>query len=114
VIVAVAVVNVMKVVFDDVVDVIAVRNRLVSASSPVDVVGRVAAAHVPGLAPRRMGGIDREHALVDMAAVRVMEVTVVQVVDVALVLDRDVTARSAMDVVVPIVDRMRGHRVVLS
>jgi hypothetical protein len=52
----------------------------------------------------RMLGVDRDHVLVDMAFVRVVQMPVVEVVDVALVLERNVPAGGAMLVPVLVVN----------
>ena len=78
---------------DEVVDVVAVRHSLVAAASAVRVRCVVRSARVGGRARRRVARVHRDRALVDVAVVRVMEMTVVQVVRVVPVLDRRVTAR---------------------
>jgi hypothetical protein len=56
-----------------------------------------------------MGGIDRDRVLVYMVIVGMMEMAVVQVVDVALVADRDMPAIRPMLVVVSLVDLVITH-----
>jgi hypothetical protein len=85
---------------DQVVDMIPVRNRLVSAVRPVHVFGFVAAAL---MRRRTVIGVGRSHRngmLVDVVTVRMMEMTVVQVIDVTIVLDRGVPAAGAMLMIV--------------
>ena len=108
-IVAVAVVCVVQVAVHEVVDVIAVRHGRVATRGAVDVTGLMAVARVPRRAARGMRRIDVDHALVDMSAVCVMEVAVVQVVDVAVVLDRVVSAARPVDVLVLVVNGMGAH-----
>jgi hypothetical protein len=92
--------RVMQVARDEVIDVIAVRDGLVSA------VGRVhVALGVPltGVRRRASGGVriaDLEHALVHVPIVAVVEMPVVQVVDVVAVANCDVAAVGAVDVIV--------------
>jgi hypothetical protein len=99
----------VQMIVDEIVDVIAMRHSIVSAARPVHVVRSMTAADVAGLAVRRVCGIDADRALVDMVAVRVMEVAIVQVVDVTVVVNGAMTAVGAMDVLVSIVNRMASH-----
>jgi hypothetical protein len=70
-------VRMMKVAADTVVDVIAVRNRLMAAAGAVDMARLMtAAAMVRGAAVRVLAG-DFDHVLVDMTLMRVVEVTIV-------------------------------------
>lgn len=109
VIVAVAIVRVVQMAVDQVVDVIAMGQGGVATRRAVDVIGRVAAAAMP----RRAGGwirrVDGDRALVDVIAVHRVKMTVVEVVDVSAVLDREVTAVGAVDVIVLGMRAMGGH-----
>jgi hypothetical protein len=107
VVVAVAVVRVVEVALDQVVDVIAVRHAGMSAGGAVNVVGGVAGAAVVRRALRRVGRVDGDRVLVDMIAVDVVQVPVVEIVDVAGVLDREVAAVGAVDMIVARVDGVR-------
>jgi hypothetical protein len=103
VIVAVAVVRVMKVAIDDVVRVIAVRDSVVPTSGPVDVGIVVAPAR---MRRRAVGGVraaDGEAVLIDVIAMRMMEMSVVEIVLVPIVLDLFVTASGAVLVLVIVV-----------
>jgi len=80
VVVAVVAVRVVQVAADEVIDVVAVRHRLVPAALAVDVADLVAAAVVRRGTRGRVRGVDRQHVLVDVVAVRVVQVAVVQVV----------------------------------
>jgi hypothetical protein len=84
VVVAVTPMGVMQVAVDEVVDVVPVRDRLVTAGRAVDVRLVVRAARVRRRACVGVGAADADTVLFDAAAVRVMQVPVVQVVDVAL------------------------------
>ncbi len=97
-VVAVAVVLVMQVTVDEVVDVVAVRDRLVTAAGPMDVVGGVARARVARAAGVRMAFVDAEDVVVHVVAVRVAQVPVLDEVDVALVDDGDMAAARTVDV----------------
>jgi hypothetical protein len=109
VIVAVVAVRVVQVAAHDVVGVIPVRNRLVTAPRPVDVPGGVPAAVVRRCTTGRVGGGDIQVVLVHMVAVRVVQVAVVQVVGVAVVLDGGVPAPRPVLMVVVVVLLAGGH-----
>lgn len=97
-IVAVITVLVVQVAGDQVVDVISVRNRRVAALRVVLVRLLVLAAIVPR---RAAAGITAAHAdlmLFHAAVVDMMQVTVVQIIDVAVVADRGVSAIGAVSV----------------
>ena len=108
VVVAVVAVRMVEVAVDEVVGVVAVRHRRMSAARPVLVVGGVAGAVVGGSAVGRILGVDREGVLLDRAAGGVVEVPVVQVVDVAVVRDGDVAAVGAVAVRMMIVGVAHG------
>jgi hypothetical protein len=109
VIVAVIAVLVMQVTVDEVVRVVAVRHRFVTARRPVLVIRRVL-GRVPGCASRGILRVDRECVVVDVVAVHVMEVAVVQVVRVAFVLDGGVAAVRSVNVLMVTVWLVRvGH-----
>ena len=100
VIVAVVAVRMMQVARDEVVDVIAVRDRLVSAARRVNMSLGVTRAAVRRGAGRRVDRTDLEDALVHVAIVVVVEMAIVEVVNVVAVADCEVTAVSAVDVIV--------------
>ena len=99
-IVTVPVVGVVKMPIDEVVDMIAVRDRVVPASRTVDVAVRVPVAAMARCAGIRVSSVDRNRVLVDMAVVHRMEMPIVQVVDMAVVLDGAVSTFRAVDVTV--------------
>jgi hypothetical protein len=107
VVVAVIAVRMVEVTVDEVVDVIPVRDRLVTAAGPVHVIGRVGAARVRG-ATRGVRGVDLERVLFDARCTGVVQVTVVHVVDVIPVLHCGVTAAGAVDVIVIVVRVAHG------
>jgi hypothetical protein len=110
VVVAVAIVHMMEVAVDDVVDVVAVGHRIVTAALSMHVASRVAAACVAGRARLRVVRVYRDRAFIDMVAVNPVKVAVVHVVDMAVMLDGAVTAGRAMDVAVVGMDLMSAHR----
>lgn len=107
-VVAVAVVRVVEVTLDQVIGVIAVRYTRVAAGRAVDVAGWMAGAAVAGRALRRVGRVDSDRVLVDVIAVDAVQVSIVEIVDVIGVLDSEVAAVGAVNVVVAWVDRV-GH-----
>ena len=76
---------------DQVVDVLAVRDRLV-AEPPVLMIGLVFGALVPGRAVGGVGRADCQCVALDAALAVVVQLTVVEVIGVIVVADRDVTA----------------------
>jgi hypothetical protein len=99
----------VEVPVDHVVDVIAVRHRLVAAAWPVTMVVRVPAARVPLRADCRIRVGHRQLVLVDMIAVHVVHVPIVQVIGVSFVIDLGVPAPHAMRVRVAAVRRACTH-----
>jgi hypothetical protein len=101
VVVAVAIVGMMQPTVDEITDVPAVRDGLVTAARTVDVVGVVAQC----VGRHRGAGIrvvsaDIDDVLVDVVAVRMVQMSVVQVVDMVAVADGGVPAAGAVVVVV--------------
>ena len=89
-------VRVVEASVDEVIGVLTVRHSLVAAVRAMDVLTAIvlAVAVVGKLL------IDRERVLIDVIAVRLVQVAVVNEVDVAIVDDRRVATAWAMDVVV--------------
>ena len=98
VVVAVAVVRVMQVAVHEIVNVIAVRHGLVTAAGAVDVSRCVAAAAVVGGAGIGVGGADGDAVFIHMVVVRMVQMAVVQIVDVAVMPDGGVAATRAVPV----------------
>ena len=97
-VVAVAVVLVMQMPADEIVDVVAVRDRLVATVRPVDVVGGVAGARVARAARVRVPLVDAEDVVVDVVAVGMAQTPVLDEIDVPLMDDGHVPAAGAVDV----------------
>jgi hypothetical protein len=108
-VVAVALVRMMEAVSDQVVDVVAMRNGLVTALLAVDVVGLVAPAALLGRAALRSLGVDLQHVLVDVVFGGMVEVSVVQIIDVIGVRNGGVAAARSMLVGVIRVSGMCVH-----
>lgn len=97
-IIAVAVVRVMQMAVHDVIDVVAVRHGFMAAAVAVQMARFVARALMRRAAFRILGA-HFEAMLIVVAFVRMMQMPVVQVIDVAVVLNRGVTAARAMRVI---------------
>ena len=108
-IVAVSCVGVVQVPVDDVVGVVAVRDRVVPARGSVNVIRVVRARAVGRRASRGVRSADRERVLVDVARVRVMQVPIVEEVLMPVVLDRLVAATGPVLVVVTLVRLVIRH-----
>ena len=104
--VAVVAVGMMQVALDEVVDMITVRHRLVPAAGAVNMTRLMAGALVIRRAGIRVRPRHLEHVLVDMVAVRVVQMTIVQIVDVIAVADRGVAAGRTMHVRMAVVVRL--------
>ena len=103
VVVAVAVVLVVQVAVDQVVDMIAVGNGFVTAIGTVNMAGIVTGTLVTVAAISGIVSVYIQSVLIDMVAVQVMQVTIVQVVNMIAMLDSGVTAIGAVCVIVIIV-----------
>jgi len=86
----------MQMIADEVIGVVAVRHRFVAAARAMDVDGIVTGAAMTRGAAVRVLGRYLDDMLVDMTLVRVMEVTLVEVIDVAHVGHRRMTAASTV------------------
>ena len=105
VVVAVVAMRVMQAAVDDVVDVVAVGNGFVAAAGAVNVARLVAFAGLAGRAAVRIGFGHANDVLVDVIAMRVVQVTIVHIVDMAFVADGGMAAAGAVGVVVMLVVR---------
>jgi len=99
--IAMTVVRMVQVPVDEIVDVIAVRNRLVPAARAVPMTGGVTGAVVAARrAFDRIGGADAENVFVVVILVRAVQVAVVQVVDVTIMENGRVAAAGTVLMVV--------------
>ena len=78
-------VRMMEVAADAVIDMVGMRNRLVAAAGTMDMTGVVAAAAMVRRAAVGVVAGHLDHVLVDMILMRMVEVAIVQIVDVAAV-----------------------------
>ncbi|MDB5785387.1 MAG: hypothetical protein JWQ50_5302 [Caballeronia mineralivorans] len=97
-VVAVIAVRMVQVAVDEIVDVIPVRHRFMAAPWSVNVARLVTAAARRAFV--RIFGAHFELMLVYMIAVRMMQMTVMQIINVIVVLDRSMSTVRAMLVVV--------------
>jgi hypothetical protein len=91
VIVAVVGVRMMQVPVDQIVDVVAVRDGLVPAAGAM-----LVAALDLGRAAGRVRRTDRQRMLVDVIAMHMMQMAVMQIINMAVMADRRVSAARAM------------------
>jgi hypothetical protein len=93
-------VRMMEMVADAVIDMVAVRHGLVAAAGTVNMARLVPAAAVVGGALLGVVARHRDHVLVHMILVRVMQMAVVQIVDMPVMVHRVVAAARAVPVIV--------------
>lgn len=89
-------VRMMQAAIDEIVDVITMRHRLVPATGTMHMVGLVAGGAMLGRATVRIALRHFDHVLVDMIDVRMMQVSVMQIVHVIAVAHGDVSAARAV------------------
>jgi hypothetical protein len=77
---------------NEIINVISMRHALVPAVGTVDVAALVSSARMIGRAFRTVPGVALDHVLVNVIAVHVMQMAVVQIIGMAVVLESDVTA----------------------
>jgi hypothetical protein len=116
VVVAVIAVRMVQVAIDEIIDVVPMRHGFVTARRAVNVARLMAATVVIRSALVGIFRIDRERMLVDVIAVHVMQMAVVQIVDMIVVLDRRMpTVRAVLMVVIGVMRFAAGgaHAVLL-
>jgi len=107
-VVAMTIVWMVQMPIDQIIDVVAVRNRWVSASRPMHMVGAVARAGMPPGATGRIFAGNLDDMLFHLAVGSgVVQVSIVEVIDMAVVLDSSMATAFAMNVVV--VAMMMSH-----
>ncbi len=102
-VVAVFAVRMMQVILHHVVDVISVRDLRMPAAGTMDVVAAVRTASMLRGTPRRVRRTDRDHMLVDVIVVEMVQVSIVEIIDVVAVLDGHMAATRSMPVAVSFV-----------
>ncbi|MBC3335410.1 hypothetical protein HU732_03850 [Pseudomonas proteolytica] len=100
-VVAVVTVRVVQMAVHQVLDMVAMRHGLMTAIWPVYMTCGVAVALVGRRAAIRVEGIYRQAVLVDVIAMHMVQVTIVQIVNMAIVLNRRMaTARLVLMVMI--------------
>jgi hypothetical protein len=108
VVVAVCAVRMVQMAVDEIVDMVAVRNSGMPAVGSMHVAVRVAAAFMVGCARARIGTADRQLMLFDLSVGQgMMQMSIVQIVDVTLMLDGRMTAIGPVLVRVILMHRRR-------
>jgi hypothetical protein len=100
----------MQVAIDEVIDVVAMRHRLVTAAGAVDMASLMPGALVVGGAGVGIRRADLDHMFIDMVPMRVMQMAVMQVIDVIAMANGGMAAARAMLVIVVLVMGMGAVR----
>ncbi len=95
-IVAVITMGVMEMAVDKIVDMVSVRHGFVPAARPVYMIRLVARTAMFGRASIRIFLRDFDDVFVNVIAMHVMQVAVMQIIDMAIMLDGCVTAAGSM------------------
>jgi hypothetical protein len=95
-IIAMPIMRVMQMSVHQIIDMITMRNCLMSASESMDMALIMAATRVLSGTRVRIGGAYRNDVLINMALMRMMQVSIMQVVDVAFMHYRPMSAMRAM------------------
>lgn len=98
-VVAMIIVRVVKVPLDQVINMVAMRNRLVSTLRPMHMIRSMPRAIVPGRAVLRIRRVYANNMFIDMVFMRIMQMAVMQVVDVAIVHDSGMAAFQPMEMI---------------
>jgi hypothetical protein len=109
VIVAMIPMRMMQVAVDQIIDMIAMRHRLVTAIRTVLVIARMAAAIMIRRALVGIAGAHVDGVFVEVILMRVMKVAIMEIVHVIAVLYRGVAAARTMLVGMVVMDVMLGH-----
>lgn len=96
VIVAMIAMGVMQAAIDEIVDVVAMRDRLMATARTMDMAGLMARAGLARRAVIRIGRADLDHMLVDMVPMHVMEVAIVEIVHMVAMADAGMATVRAM------------------
>jgi hypothetical protein len=92
VIVAMIAVRMVQVSVDQIISVITVWNRLMTTAGAMSMRRLMVAASVLRRAAIRIRGSDFDHVFIDMTVVHMMQVAVVEIIDVAVMSNRGMTA----------------------
>lgn len=105
-VIAVAVVRMVQVALHQVVNMVAVRDRLMATAFPMNVAGIMPRTGVIWCALVRVGLAHLKYMLVNVARVRRMQVAIVEIVDVTVVQDGSVTTARAVRMIMIFVNRV--------
>ena len=86
----------MQMAINQIIHMITMRNRLMPASRAVDMASLMPGTCVAGRALGGVCGADLQHMLIDMPAVDVMQMTIVQIIGMTGVVDGQMSATRAM------------------
>lgn len=95
-IVAVAIMGMVQMAADEVIDMITMRNRGMAAVAAVNVRDGMRTAIMIGGAAIRIDGIDRDYMLVNMIGMGMMQMTIMQIIRVIAVANGQVAAVGAV------------------
>ena len=95
-VVAVIAMRVVQVAIDQIVHMVSVRHRGVTAARPMNVIRSVRGAGVLRRASARIGRRDRKDVLIHMVAMRMVKMTIVEIVDVPFMLYRHMATLRAV------------------
>ena len=109
-IVAVFAMRVVQMIADPVIDMVAMRHRVMAAAGTVNMTGFMPGAAMVRGAAFRVLARHREHVLVAVIAVRVVQMAVVQVIDMAVMAHGLMPAAGAVAMIVFRVDRVCAIR----
>jgi hypothetical protein len=99
----------MQVTVYQVVDMVSVRHGLMAAAGSVTMPGFMAATGMGRCAGCRIGRAHCEHMLIHMVVMRVMQVTVMQIILMVVMVDGTMTAIGSVSVRVSLVNVMGVH-----
>ena len=101
-------VRMVQMAFHEIVDMIAMGHRLVSATCSMDVSRLVAGTAVVRRADVRIGLRDLDRMLVDVVAMRVVQVPIVKIVDMVAMPQSDMAAPRTMRVCMAVMVSLRA------
>jgi hypothetical protein len=99
-------VRMVKMTSDQEIDVVAVRDRFVTAAGPVLVLALMAPTIVIGRASLWIPAPDLDHVFVDVAVMGMMQVAIMQVVDMIAMPEGDMATIGAMGMGMVLMDQM--------
>lgn len=105
VIIAMAIVHMVQVAIDQIIDMIAVWHRFMAAAGPMHMAAGLRAGAAIGIGRRY-----RDHMFIDMIAMRVMQVAIMQIINMAFVVHGRVAAARPMHMGMAGVGVVTAHR----